>query len=517
MSPRPRSDMRKIRDVLRLTFAMGLTRRQVADALHLAPSTVADCVKRAETAGLSWPLPAELDTAALEGRLFPSAAAPPSTSRPVPDWNYVRTELARTGVTKWLLWEEYREVHPDGYAYSQFCNLYREWTKTLGVVMRQEHRAGEKLFVDYAGPTIPIYDYLSGEVLVTAQLFVAALGASSYLYAEATATQGLTDWITSHVHTFEYMGGAAKILVPDNLRSGVKKPNRYEAELTRSYEEMAAHYGAAVIPARIYRPRDKAKAEAAVLLCERWILAKLRHERFTSLGQLNRRIAGLVEAINDKPFKTLDGSRRTLFEAIDRPALTPLPPSPYVIGRWKQVKCNIDYHVDVERHYYSVPYQLVGKRLDVRTSASSIEVFFKGKRVASHVRSFKVGGFTTTPAHMPESHRRHAEWTPSRMIAWAEKTGPETAAFTKKLIELRPHPEHGYRSILGVIRLAKHYEPERIEAACRRAIALNAYSYTSVRSILEHGLDRQPLPTETPPQPQHRRHHRNVRGGDYYQ
>ena len=516
MSPRPRSDMRKIREVLRLTFAMGLTRRQVADALHLAPSTVSDCIKRAQTAGLSWPPPAEFDTPALEHRLFPSVA-PPTTTRAVPDWNYVPKELARVGVTKWLLWEEYREVHPDGYAYSQFCNLYREWTKTLGVVMRQEHRAGEKLFIDYAGPTIPIYDYLTGEVLVTAQLFVAALGASSYVYAEATATQGLEDFVTSNVHTFEYMDGAAKILVPDNLKSGVKKPNRYEAEITRTYEEMATHYGAAVIPARSYKPRDKAKVEAAVLLCERWIMAKLRNEHFTSLGQLNRRIAQLVEAINDKPFKKLEGSRRTLYEAIDRPALTPLPSSPYVIGRWKQVTCNIDYHVDVERHYYSVPYQLVGKRLDVRTSASSIEVFFKGKRVASHIRSFKVGGFTTTPAHMPESHRRHAEWTPSRMIAWAEKTGPETAAFAKKLIELRPHPEHGYRSILGVIRLAKHYEPSRIEAACRRASALNAYSYTSVKSILEHGLDRQPLPTDTTQPQHHRRQHRNVRGGDYYQ
>ncbi len=513
MSPRPRSDMRKTREVLRLTLAVGLSRRQVAEALGLAASTVSDCVKRAHTAGLSWPLCAEIDTAALERLLFPSVA-PAATGRPVPDWNDVRTELARVGVTKWLLWEEYRQLHPDGYAYSQFCNLYREWTKTLGVVMRQEHRAGEKLFVDYAGPTIPVYDYLTGEILVSAQLFVAALGASSYLYAEATATQGLEDFITSHVHAFEYMDGTAKILVCDNLRSGVKKPNRYEAELTRTYEEMATHYGAAVIPARPYRPRDKAKAENAVLVCERWILAKLRNERFSSLGQLNRRIAQLVDAINDKPFKKLEGSRRTLYESIDRPALTPLPPSPYVIGRWKQLKCNIDYHLQVEHHYYSVPYQLVGKVLDVRTSAGSVEVFFKGKRVASHLRSYKAGGFSTTPAHMPESHRRHAEWTPSRMIAWAEKTGPATAAFARRLIELRPHPEHGYRSILGVIRLAKHYPPERIEAACRRASALNAYSYTSVRSILEHGLDRQPLPTDKPQH--HRRQHRNVRGGDYY-
>ncbi|MGI0129105.1 MAG: IS21 family transposase, partial [Thermoplasmata archaeon] len=323
---RPRSDMRKIQEVLRLTFALGLTRRQVADALHLAPSTVSDYVKRAEVAGIAWPLPEGLDTAALERKLF-SQPERPAGQHPVPEWNYVRRELAKTGVTKWLLWEEYREQHLDGYAYSQFCNLYREWSRTVDVVMRQEHRAGEKLFVDYAGPTIAIYDPLSGEVMLRAQLFVAALGASSYVYAEATATQDLTDFVTAHVHAFEYMAGTAKILVPDNLKSGVKKPNRYEAELTRTYEEMAAHYGAAVIPARPYRPRDKAKVEAAVLLCERWIIAKLRHERFSSLAQLNRRIAGLLEVINVKPFKKLDGSRRTLFETIDRPALTPLPPT----------------------------------------------------------------------------------------------------------------------------------------------------------------------------------------------
>ncbi|MGH9092852.1 MAG: IS21 family transposase [Acidimicrobiales bacterium] len=506
--------MRKIQEVLRLTFALGLTRRQVADALHLAPSTVSDYVKRAEVAGVAWPLPENLDTAALESTLFRQPERPVG-QHPVPDWNYIRRELTKTGVTKWLLWEEYREQHLDGYAYSQFCNLYREWSKTVDVVMRQEHRAGEKLFVDYAGPTIPIYDPLSGEVMLRAQLFVAALGASSYVYAEATATQDLTDFVTAHVHAFEYMGGAAKILVPDNLKSGVTKPNRYEAELTRTYEEMAAHYGVAVIPARAYRPRDKAKVEAAVLLCERWIMAKLRHERFSSLAQLNHRIAELLEAINAKPFKKLDGSRRTLFETIDGPALTPLPPTAYILGRWKQVTCNIDYHVDVDRHYYSVPYQLVGKRLDVRASAHTVEVFFKGKRVASHLRSTRRGGFTTTPAHMPESHRRHAEWTPGRMIAWAEKTGPATAAFASKVIELRPHPEHGYRSILGVIRLGKHYEPERIEAACRRAIALGSFSYTSVKSILEHGLDRQPLPQENS-QPHRRHRHRNVRGGDYY-
>ncbi|EQD71315.1 integrase catalytic subunit [mine drainage metagenome] len=306
------------------------------------------------------------------------------------------------------------------------------------------------------------------------------------------------------------------MVVPDNLRSGVTKANRYEADVNRTYEEMASHYSIAIIPARAYKPRDKAKVEASVLLCERWIIAKLRKRRFSSLGELNRAIAQCVETINAKAFKKLDGSRRSVYEDLDRPALTPLPSTRYVLGRWKQCKCNIDYHVEVERHWYSVPYQLVGKVLDVRTSVATVEVFFCGRRVASHVRSFKKNSFTTTPAHMPESHRRHAEWTPGRMIAWADKTGPKTAEFAAKIIELRPHPEHGYRSILGVIRLAKHYDTDRIEAACARAIALGAYSYTSVKSILEHNLDREPLPGVEPAH-HHHRHHGNVRGASYYQ
>jgi len=512
---RPRIAMRKIREVLRLTFEMGLSRRQVGVALGLARSTVEDHVKRAGAAGLSWPLPDGLDDAALERALFP-APAPSGTKRPPVNWNYVRAELAKKGVTKWLLWEEYREEHPDGYAYSQFCQLYREWAKTLDVVMRQEHRAGEKLFVDYAGATIPIYDRSTGEIVLDAQLFVSALGASTLVYAEATATQGLEDWISSHVRAFEYMGGAAKIMVPDNLRSGVTEPDRYEALLNRTYEEMAAHYAAAVIPARPGRPRDKAKVEASVLLCERWIVAKLRKRRFCSLAELNAAIAVCVEQINNRPFKKLDGSRRSLFEAIDRPALSPLPARPYVLGRWKSVKCNIDYHVEVDRHYYSVPYQLVGKTLEVRVSQLSVEVFFAANRVASHVRSFKRNAHTTNPAHMPESHRRHAEWTPSRMVAWAEKVGPHTKAFAARLIELRPHPEHGYRSILGVIRLEKHYDHARIEAACRRASALGSFSYRSVKSILEHNLDQQPLPAERPAT-RHHRHHAHLRGPAYYQ
>ena len=511
---RPRSPMRKIREVLRLVNEGNMSRRQVSDALHVPLTTVNDYIKRASLAGVGWPLPDDLDDALLEHKLF-SPRRVASTRRALPDWKYIHTELKKPGVTKWLLWEEYREEHVDGYGYTQFCQLYRNWSKTLDLVMRQEHRAGEKLFVDYAGQTISIYDPDSDEVVMDAELFVAALGASGYIYAEASASQDLDAWITAHVNTFEFMGGVAQIAVPDNLRSGVTKANRYEAELNRTYEEMATHYSIAIIPARAYKPRDKAKAEASVLLCERWIIAKLRKRHFTSLQELNAAIKECLEVINNKPFKKLDGSRRSMFEQIDRPALTALPLTRYELGRWKVVKCNIDYHIETDRHRYSVPYQLVGQYLDVRTSAYTVEVFFKSKRVASHVRSYKRNGFTTLTAHMPESHRRHAEWTPSRMIAWANKTGPSTAAFATKLIELRPHPEHGYRSILGVIRLAKHYDEARIEAACKRAIAIGSYSYSSIKSILEKNLDCQPLPTDDVQD--HHRHHENIRGANYYQ
>ena len=510
---RPHSPMRKVREVLRLTFEMELSRRQVSDALRLPASTVNDYVRLALEAGLGWPLPEGLDDVELEQLLF-STQPTTRSKRPLPDWKYIRDELTKPGVTKWLLWEEYRQSYPDGYGYSQFCQLYRDWSKSLDVVMRQTHRAGEKLFVDYAGDTIPIYDALTDEVVFQAELFVAALGASSYIYSEATASQGLSDWISSHVSTFEFLGGVPKIVVPDNLRSGVTRADRYEALLNRTYEEMAEHYSVAIIPARKYKPRDKAKVETSVLICERWIIGKLRRERFYSLGQLNQAIRECIRAINEKPFKKLDGSRRSMFLDLDRPALGPLPLTRYELGRFEQIKCSIDYHLHVEHHFYSVPYQLVGEVLDVRISANTVEVFFKGTRVASHIRSNQRGSSTTLQAHMPESHRRHLEWTPSAMVAWAQKTGPSTSEFVTKLIELRSHPEHGYRSVLGIIRLAKNYEPERIEAACRRAIRLGSYSYISIKSILEHNLDSQPLPTDQAIH--HHVHHSNVRGATYY-
>ncbi len=511
---RPRSAMRRIREVLRLKLVEGLSLRQVAVATGLPYTTVANYVERARAAGLGWPLPVDTDDWALEGQLFTRPAQPSPLWRPQPDWAALHRELRRPSVTLMLLWSEYKEGYPAGYQYSQFCERYRRWQRHLDAVMRQEHRAGEKLFVDFAGQQLPIVDPETGEVK-PAELFVAVLGASNYTYAEALHSQELPHWITAHVHTFEYLGGCPVILVPDNLRSGVHRAHRYEPDLNPTYLEMASHYQCAVIPARSRKPRDKAKAEIGVLLAERWILASLRNFTFFSLPEANAMIRQRLEWLNARPFKKLPGSRQQLFEELDRPALKPLPRQRYEFASFKTATVNLDYHIEVARHFYSVPYQLVGEKLEARLTATIVEVFHRGRRVASHPRSYRVGGFTTDPAHMPASHRRHLEWTPSRIVGWGEKTGPATGQLMQAIMASRPHPEQGFRSCLGILRLGEHYGAERVEAAAKRALAIQAFSYRSMESILKTGLDRQPLPTAEPI-PNHRPHE-NLRGATYYE
>jgi transposase len=513
--PRPRSTMRKIREILRLSLGEGLSRRQIGAATGVPAATVGDQLARARRAGLGWPLPDELDDGQLEARLFvPASARPPTELRPVPDWPDVNHELHRKGVTLQLTWLEYRERHPDGFGYSWFCQTYRTWQGRLDLVMRQEHRAGEKLFVDFAGMTLPITDPETGEVW-QAQLFVAVLGASNYTYAEALASQELPHWIGAHVHAFAFLGGCPAIIVPDNLRSGVTRPHRYEPDINRTYEEMAAHYSSVIIPARAGKPRDKAKAEQGVLLAERWILAALRDRTFFSLAEANAAIAERLAWLNERPFRKLPGSRRELFESLDRPALRPLPAHPYEFATRKTAKVNIDYHLEVDRHWYSVPYQLVGRHCDIRVTATIVEVLHKGRRVASHPRSGKQRQFSTEPAHMPESHRRHAEWTPGRIVAWAERSGPATGELVTEIMASRPHPEQGFRSCLGIMRLGRRYGDDRLEAAAVRALAIRAHSYRSVESILKAGLDAQPLPGDEPVMTIG--DHANVRGAAYYE
>ncbi|NEV60323.1 IS21 family transposase [Thiorhodococcus minor] len=508
-----RLSMRKIREYLRLRFEAGLSRRQIAASLQVARSSLGEYERRFAATGLTWPLPASLSDAELERRLFPPPPAVPIEARVVPDWSTVHQELRRPGVTLMLLWEEYRATHPQGFGYSWFCKSYEAWSGKLDVVMRQTHRAGEKLFVDYAGQTVEVIDRSSGEVR-TAQIFVAVLGASNYTYAEATWSQNLADWIGAHVRAFAFLGGVPELLVPDNLASGVSKAHRYEPDLNPTYAELAAHYGVAVIPARVRRPRDKAKVEAGVQVVERLILAVLRHRTFFSLRELNGAIAELLERLNRRPFKKLPGSRLEAFETIDRPALRPLPATPYVYATWKRVRVNIDYHVEVDGHYYSVPYALVKQALEVRVTDHTVECFHQRQRVASHVRSALKGRHTTVAEHMPKAHREYADWTPERLVRWAEKTGPATAGVVAHILANRPHPQQGFRSCLGILRLGERHGNDRLEAACARALRFNACRYKSIESILQRGLDRQAWPEQPtldlPPA------HDHLRGPGYF-
>jgi len=508
-----RLSMRKIREVLRLR-AQKCSDRDIARSVNTSRTTVRRIRERAEEAGLAWPLPEDLTESALEARLFPPHPPPGVYPRPLPEWNQIHAELRRKGVTLQLLWLEYKAVHPNGYQYSRFCDLYREWKGALDPVLRQEHKAGERTFVDYAGHTVSVVDPETGEVR-QAQIFIGVLGASNFTFAEATWTQSLPDWTASHVRMFAYFGGVSELLIPDNLGSGVTKACRYEPEVNPTYQELATHYDTAVLPTRQASPRDKAKAETGVQVAERWILAPLRNHTFFSLAELNAEIARLLDALNNRPFQKLEGTRRSLFETIDRPALKPLPSTPYEYAEHRKARVNIDYHIAVQNHFYSVPHRLLRKQVDVRLTASTVEVLYDGQRVAAHVRSRRKGGFTTDPTHRPKAHQKHLEWTPSRMIRWAEKTGPHTAAVVTRILETKPHPEQGYRSCLGILRLGDRYSPERLEAACLRALSIQGVSYRSIKSILEHGLDRLPLEDEqaTLDLPQE---HENLRGPDYY-
>ena len=508
-----RLSMRKIKEVLRLR-SLGQSPGAIAQSLGVGESTVRRYVRRAERAGLEWPLPPELGDADLESRFFPPPPAA-GASRPVPDWAEVQRELRRKGVTLQLLWLEYRAAHPeDGYQYTQFCEHYRRWRGRLDPVLRQEHRAGEKVFVDYAGQTMPVVDTATGEIR-DAQIYVGVLGASNLTFVEATWTQTLPDWIGSHVHMFSYFGGSTSAIVPDNLRSGVTRACFYDPDINPTYQDLATHYNSAVLPARPHHPRDKAKVESGVLVAERWILAPLRNHTFHGLVELNRALAERLELLNERPFQKLEGSRRSLFEAIEREALQPLPSRPFEVAERRKAGVNIDYHVDVLGHYYSVPHQLTGQPAEVRITGTGVEIFHDGRRVAVHVRSSRKGGYTTEPGHRPKSHQEHLEWSPSRIIRWAAKTGPSTAALVQHILEHRPHPEHGYRACLGILRLGDSYGPERLEAASARALKIGGTTYRSVKSILEHGLDSE-TPLEEQTTLELPKDHPHVRGPSYY-
>jgi transposase len=509
--------MRKTREVLRLHFDLHLGQRQIARSVQISQSTVHEYLARFTASGLSWPLPAEVGEAELEAALLPPepAADRPAGQRTMPDFAHIHQQLQQhEHTTLQLLWEEYRAAHAEGYGYSRFCHYYQRWKQQRDLVMRQEHHPGEKLFVDWAGATIPIYDPETGAIY-QAPLFVAVLGASNYTYAEATWSQELQHWIGAHVRAFGFFGGCPKLVIPDNTKTGVTRACRYDPDLNPTYQEMALHYGVGVVPARPYKPRDKAKVEVGVQIAQRWIVAALRHRKFFSLQELNLAIGELLEKLNHRPFQKRPGSRHSLFLELDRPALRPLPEQGFDLSTWSQATVNIDYHIQFDHSFYSVPYTLARKTVEVRATPATIEIFHQGMRVASHARAHKPYTARTHPEHRPRSHQAHLEWPPSRIVHWASTVGPHTAEVVEKILAAYPHPEMGYRSCLGIIRLSDRYSAARVEAAAQRALLSGAVRYKSLESILRRCLDQQPL--TAPAAEERNTTHDNIRGAEYFQ
>jgi transposase len=513
-----RISMRQIREALRLAHEAKLGRNQISKALGLSKCAVSAYLKRAAKAELSWPLPAELDDAALERRLFPAQKAASQCVFAPLNFEDLLNELKMPGVTLQLLWEEYQGANPGGaYQYSQFCFHFRQWQDRLKVTMRQVHKAGEKMFVDYVGPTVEVIDAKTGEVR-EAQIFVAVLGASNYTFAEATWTQNLHDWVSSHERAWMFFGGVSEVTVPDNLKSGVTIAHRYDPELNSTYWALAEHYGTVVIPARPYKPRDKAKVEAGVLVVERWIIARLRHQQFFSLGELNEAIRKLLVSFNTRPFKKIAGCRLSQFEILDKPVLKPLPGTPFEFFHQQDVRVGFNYHIEIEGHHYSAPWTLAKRVLKARITARTVEFLYQGRRVVLHQRSYHKGLYTTVDEHMPDAHRAQTEWNPGRFLNWAKEIGPNTVKVTQGILNTPRHVQQAYKYSLGLLNLSKRYGRPRLEAACERAICLKADNLRSVEKILKSGFDSQPLPPTFTQEEMFEKfsQHTNLRGADYY-
>jgi transposase len=511
--PTEKVSMRKIKEILKLNHEK-VSNREIARRLRVGAGSVSRYLARAKDANLVWPLSEEWSEDKIYSVLFPIENK--KTTHPLPDFSKVHQELKRKGVTLMLLWYEYQQQTPGGYSYSRYCELYQAFIGKRNPGMRLTHRAGEKLFVDYSGLTMQWTDKMTGEIH-RAQIFVAVLGASNYTFIEATADQCLLSWVQSHVHAFEFFGGVTTCLVPDNLLSGVTKAHLYDPDINRTYQEMADHYDVAVVPARVRTPKDKPKVEVGVQGIQRWILAPLRDVIFFSVHDINEAIKPLLTAYNQRAFYELEGSRLSQYLEVDKPALKPLPSRPYVYAEWKKARSGGDYHVAINKHYYSIPHQYLKENIDVRITSTTIECFHKGHRIALHQRSYKPG-HTTIHEHMPSKHREYADWTPERMHAWAKSIGPNTAALIKELTDMHKIPEQSFRSCFGILRMSKTYGPERLENAAIRALHIGAIRYKNIESILKSGLDQQPLPQPAsesmPAEPT--RLHDNIRGSKYF-
>ena len=506
-----RLTVRKIKEILRLKFESGLSNRAIGRACHVSCSTISEYLQRARQAGLSWPLPEGLSEEGLYRRLFPETDQADAVKRPTPDWEMVQKELRKKGVTLRLLWQEFSEQHPDGYRYTQYCEHYRRWKGKHNPSMHREHQGGEEMEVDYAGATIPITNPETGEV-TRGVVFVATLPASNYLYAEVQPSQELCHWINGHVRAFEFFGGVPRLVRPDNLKSGVKSPSRYEPDLNPTYQELAEYYRIAVIPARVRKPKDKASGENGVQNVERWGIAPLRDCTFFSVGEASAALKQQLDALNRREMKVVGRSRRQLFEELDKPALRSLPERPYEFALWKKVRVNLDYHLAFEKHYYSVPFALIHEEVDIRATERMVEVFHKGELVAIHTRSSHPGRYSTLPEHMPSNHRFVAEVNSERLLRWAAEVGPQTEQWVSALLRSRSYPEQAYRSCLGVLNLAKKHSGEQGERACQIALEARLLSYRDVKAELDHQAQLS-LPAA---QPLALPAHENIRGEPYY-
>jgi transposase len=503
--------LKDIRMILRLTQE-GLSVRGISERLGLSKTSVATYQLRAREAGLSWPLAGDQDDdEGLRRALFRRAGRPPQDLSE-PDWAFVERELKRPGVTLTLLWQEYRSSHPEGYGFSWFCERYGVFRRRASASFRHRHVAGAVMQTDYAGQTVDVIDPQTGEIR-RAQIFVAVLGASSLTFAMASFSQKLVDWIEGHNRAFWYFGGVTSSAVCDNLKAGVAKALWFEPTLNETFAALAEHYGTTILPTRVRKPRDKAKVEGAVLIVERWILARLRNRCFFSLADLNAAIAGLLEDLNTRPMRHAGRSRRELFEEIERSALKPLPAHPFEYAEWKSAKVHPDYHVQVDKTFYSVPHRLIGRQVEVRLTHRVVEIFYDHQRVAAHVRRSQRCGHVTVNEHMPKAHQRYAHTTPAILVKMAARIGVNAAILVERLMRERPHPEQGYRSAMGVIALGRRYERARLEAACERALVINAVSFSSVSAILKSGLDRARPSEPIGAAPAHA----NIRGSTYYQ
>jgi len=510
--------MKKIRDLLRLKFSAKLNHRQIGKALNISPGTVSYYTQAAQTAGITWPIPEDMNHDALIAKIEPVAKQlrNPQSKWVMPDWSAVQKDLSVKHMTLKLLWEDYAKLHPEhAYSYTQFTRHYKSWSKKQRLTMRLEHRAGEKAFVDYAGTTLPIYSRHTNNIDFKAQLFVMALGYSHYTFAYASRSQTLSDWIDAHKRAFRFFGGAPLILVPDNLKAGVTDSCQFEPEANPTYAELAEHYNSAIIPARPRTPQDKSIAENAVLLSSRWVIARLSKQKFYSLNALNKAISELLIALNHKPFQKRQGSRHQQFIEIEKAKLSSLPDKEYEFATLKYQTVPSDYHVRIENHYYSVPYTLVGETVLCRYTQSTVEILHAHQRRASHLRSFEKDRKTTLSEHMPKAHQLYQQWTPQVFLEWAEQIGSGVYNVAHTSIHTKTHPELCSKLHFGLKQLCKRFQAKRLNQACRRALVLGCIEFKSIKSIFEKGLDKIPhlqalTAPITPP-------HNNLRGPHYYQ